>query len=766
MKQVLLRSIPVFCLSILLCFSSCSPTKSGIIYENPRVYNVEYSFELCPEPDSIDREKDLKLWLPVPGEWDSQKAVKIISVDPPPHAEFTDPEHGNRMFFWDFGKESEKPIYSVNLNYRLESFELRAEIDPNRVGSYDKSSETYTLYTRSTEHIKIIPEVEDLAHEAVGDEENPYLQAKRIFDFVVKKMRYKLLRCDKGAGIEVLLDSAAIDEQTGEQYFEGACDQYTEFFVALCRAVGIPARGVTGMPGWGPWIKKEDLKLRSQWHTRLSPDGLAAARLFGPLGGHRWAEFYLPNYGWIPVDATWREFEWLNNSRVIFTKGTDILIGPNAPKGDGEGYGDQWIPLHNGRIDAFGFGVWNIARVRIGKAKTVHQSDPFPADAFAGYPVVRETSDAQGATSTFDGRAVLRSIDDFTRGQPDMGEALTQFMEQKPRLRDRQKPFISHMLRQVVGDKKFFDIFETYTNLRVKTGEPVPTQRFQKIAEKIYGEPLGWFFKQWLEGGELPQLRLENVDLSKNGSMWQVQGSLVQLSDSVFQLPVKLVLMTELEKESKYIWLDTRNASFEFSSPSRPKRILVDPELDILKFQKIPPILSELWDIYPNMIVVYGTLSEGQNNKTAAELFNREFLGLGENIIKADIDVNEEDLNTQCLVLFGRPETNKIAQRFKNDFPVEFDGSIFTYTGINYDKPTQGVAQIVENPNDPHKLIIMYAGLSGEATQKICAKSDWRKQLGGWFLIDMNSSYIIFDKDQRLVSGDWEDFDSDLVWKF
>ena len=137
-----------------------------------------------------------------------------------------------------------------------------------------------------------------------------------------------------------------------------------------------------------------------------------------------------------------------------------------------------------------------------------------------------------------------------------------------------------------------------------------------------------------------------------------------------------------------------------------------------------------------------------------------------ENIIKPDIDVNEEDLNTQCLILFGRPETNKIAQRFKNDFPVEFDGSMFTYKGVNYDKPTQGVAQIVENPNDPQKLIIMYAGLSGEATQKICAKSDWREQLGGWFLIDMNSSYIIFDKDQRLVSGDWEDFDSDLVWKF
>jgi hypothetical protein len=238
------------------------------------------------------------------------------------------------------------------------------------------------------------------------------------------------------------------------------------------------------------------------------------------------------------------------------------------------------------------------------------------------------------------------------------------------------------------------------------------------------------------------------------------------MTDSVFQLPVKLLFQTEKDKEFNLIWLDTREASFKFSSPNRPMRITVDPDFDILKIQKMPPVLTEMWDIYPNLLVVYGTLSEGEDNKTAAELFNREFLGLGKNIIKRDIDVNEDDLKAQCLILFGRPETNKIAQRYKDNFPVAFDGNMFTYKRVNYDKPTQGAAQIVENPSDPHKLIIMYAGLSGEATQKICDKSDWREQLGGWFLIDMNASYIIYDKDQRLVSGDWEGFDSNLVWNF
>jgi hypothetical protein len=39
---------------------------SGIVYRNPRVYNVDYTFELCSDKDSIDPSKDLKLWIPVP----------------------------------------------------------------------------------------------------------------------------------------------------------------------------------------------------------------------------------------------------------------------------------------------------------------------------------------------------------------------------------------------------------------------------------------------------------------------------------------------------------------------------------------------------------------------------------------------------------------------------------------------------------------------------------------------------------------------------
>ncbi len=253
-----------------------TPPASGIVYRNPRVYNVDYSFEMFPDPNKVDRTKDLKLWIPIPREWDSQKAVKIISVEPEPHAKYDDPDYGNPMLFWDFGKEPEQPSYKVDIKFRLESYDVNVEVDPERVGSYDKKSKEYALYTRSTHTISITPKVRELARAAIGDEKNPYLQAKRIVDFVMRKVHFKVLDFERGRGIKCLLDYPVIDEKTGEEYYEGCCSQITALKVALCRAVGIPARCVSGYIGWSPWVKKDGLKASYPFETRLSPEGLAA----------------------------------------------------------------------------------------------------------------------------------------------------------------------------------------------------------------------------------------------------------------------------------------------------------------------------------------------------------------------------------------------------------------------------------------------------------------------------------------------------------
>ncbi len=67
---------------------------------------------------------------------------------------------------------------------------------------------------------------------------------------------------------------------------EGDCDEHTDLFVALCRAVKIPARRVVGH------------------YYRGNPEPEP----------HAWSEAYLENIGWIPVDAALNRFGVLNES--------------------------------------------------------------------------------------------------------------------------------------------------------------------------------------------------------------------------------------------------------------------------------------------------------------------------------------------------------------------------------------------------------------------------------------------------------------------
>jgi len=57
----------------------------------------------------------------------------------------------------------------------------------------------------------------------------------------------------------------------------GDCTEYSDLFVALCRAKGIPARTVEG------------------YTTDASPSELGF--------GHNWSEVYLDSYGWVPFDT-------------------------------------------------------------------------------------------------------------------------------------------------------------------------------------------------------------------------------------------------------------------------------------------------------------------------------------------------------------------------------------------------------------------------------------------------------------------------------
>lgn len=158
----------------------------------------------------------------------------------------------------------------IEVKFRFRRFVQRfTMIDPSNVGAYDKESALYKEFTSSGKNTFISPEIEARAQEVVGGEQNPYLAARKIYDYVVDDLTYSHLP-HGSLGFMNTPESVFVHEH---RY--GDCGAQSVYFSALCRAVGIPARATGGY--------------------QLFP---------GMEGQHVWAEFYLPNYGWVPVDTS------------------------------------------------------------------------------------------------------------------------------------------------------------------------------------------------------------------------------------------------------------------------------------------------------------------------------------------------------------------------------------------------------------------------------------------------------------------------------
>ena len=162
-----------------------------------------------------------------------------------------------------------KKDLNIKLQFFYWHYEQSFDVDPNKIGDYDREDEMYIKYTSSRENTLITPEIEAKAKEIVEGEGNPYIAARKIYDYVIENVSYSVMP-------HLTFDVLSIPESqfVNENHF-GDGNAQSLYFVALCRSLGIPAR-TTG--GW-----------------QLCP---------GYESCHFWAEFYIPNYDWVPADIS------------------------------------------------------------------------------------------------------------------------------------------------------------------------------------------------------------------------------------------------------------------------------------------------------------------------------------------------------------------------------------------------------------------------------------------------------------------------------
>ncbi len=264
------------------------------VYTNPITYQVVRTLTITNTDAQVDL---LRVWLPSVVTWDSQTDITHIATTPNPSNVSKDEQYSNSVTFWEFhdnpGKGS-SVVIKEEFNYTC--YQVGNKVYPSQVGTYDKASSDYQLFTRPEKYIESDDaRIKELAGQLQQGKTNSYATAGAIYDWVIDNLTYRKVGGLKGAKF-------ALENGYGE------CGDYSALFTALCRAAGIPARTVVG-----------------RWATS-SPDDW-----------HVWAEFYLPGYGWLPVDPTDADlnnkgracFGNLDNKRLILDKSFTIVLQPS-----------------------------------------------------------------------------------------------------------------------------------------------------------------------------------------------------------------------------------------------------------------------------------------------------------------------------------------------------------------------------------------------------------------------------------------------------
>lgn len=146
-------------------------------------------------------------------------------------------------------------------------------------------------YLEPTEHIdSAYPGIVTLANKLAQGKDDAFVVVSELAIWTKNNINYNLstLTADVSQKASWVLQNR-----------EGVCDELTSLFIAMLRALGIPARFVTGV-------------------------AYTSSPLFPRRwGAHGWAEVYFPDVGWVPFDPTFGEYGWVDPGHVVMMTGAD-----------------------------------------------------------------------------------------------------------------------------------------------------------------------------------------------------------------------------------------------------------------------------------------------------------------------------------------------------------------------------------------------------------------------------------------------------------
>ena len=214
--------------------------------------------------------------------------------------------YGNQMFHLRLTTMPTEPVVVTIKGQitRREYLNLRANA-PAAKANMEKADPNMARWLAPDRLVPLDPKIKQQAEEVVAkaNAKTPLEKARAIYEHVVSTVTYD--KTGQGWG-------------RGDIYYacdarRGNCTDFHAIVIGYCRSLGIPARFSIGLP-------------------------LPVGRGQGEIKGyHCWAEFFTPETGWVPVDASEAAknpdkrayfFGAHDENRVEFTRGRDVELTP------------------------------------------------------------------------------------------------------------------------------------------------------------------------------------------------------------------------------------------------------------------------------------------------------------------------------------------------------------------------------------------------------------------------------------------------------
>ena len=214
------------------------------------------------QADAAPAGETIRAWIPIPRQYPFQGDIKLLPTSSPVK-HLDDAQSPIRSAYFEQPAQAGKPT-QFKVEYEYTAHAVRFDLKPSEVRPCDPNDPALKQFTCEAPHVVFTPELRKLSQQIVGDETNPYLKAKKCYDWIADNIKYSY-------AIEYSTIRNISDYCRSKGY--GDCGQEALLFIALCRLNGIPARWQSG------------------WNT-----------FPGDKSNHDWSEIYLAPYGWVPVD--------------------------------------------------------------------------------------------------------------------------------------------------------------------------------------------------------------------------------------------------------------------------------------------------------------------------------------------------------------------------------------------------------------------------------------------------------------------------------